>query len=159
MFDSGLVASIIRFNMFNLHTLSDGTWASAKLAIWSLVEPGVYLIAACLPSFRPVISSLSKYISSNISFKDKKSRGSDETGPFRNDISLGETTPNGPRITIGRAKSAGFTRLDGDKKSSTNIFSNSVGGAPVHDEPQHPDGKASKNAIMIQQDYEVRHSV
>lgn len=28
---------------------------SADLSIWSLVEPGIYLITACLPTLRPLL--------------------------------------------------------------------------------------------------------
>ncbi|KAF2682951.1 hypothetical protein K458DRAFT_432368 [Lentithecium fluviatile CBS 122367] len=56
----GLVTSIIRFTIFfNVKALTnDGTFVSADLAIWSLVEPGMYLLAACLPTLRPLILKL-----------------------------------------------------------------------------------------------------
>ncbi|KAL9077050.1 MAG: hypothetical protein Q9161_000683 [Pseudevernia consocians] len=49
----GLVTSIIRCVEFFLHNaLEDGTWNSVTFLVWSVVEPGVYLIAACLPCYR-----------------------------------------------------------------------------------------------------------
>lgn len=35
--------------------LEDGTWVSVTFLNWSIIEPGIYLIAACLPCFRPFI--------------------------------------------------------------------------------------------------------
>ena len=50
---SGLITSIIRCVEFFLNNpLEDGTWASVTFLVWSIVEPGVYLIAACLLCFR-----------------------------------------------------------------------------------------------------------
>jgi hypothetical protein len=56
----GLVTSIIRFTIFfNVTDLTyDGTFISADLAIWSMVEPGIYLVAACLPTLRPLVRKL-----------------------------------------------------------------------------------------------------
>lgn len=58
---SGLIASIIRLTVtLRVTALSDGTWDSADIAIWSLVESGCYLIAACLPVLRPLYLNLLK---------------------------------------------------------------------------------------------------
>ncbi|KAF2475277.1 uncharacterized protein BDR25DRAFT_382215 [Lindgomyces ingoldianus] len=55
----GLVTSIIRFAIFfDVSALKDGTFVSAELATWSLVEPGIYLLAACLPTLRPLVLKL-----------------------------------------------------------------------------------------------------
>lgn len=53
----GIVTSVIRFSVFfNVKALAtDGTYVSADLAVWSLVEPGMYLLAACLPTIRPLL--------------------------------------------------------------------------------------------------------
>lgn len=41
---------------FNVNALvNDGTFVTAELVIRSLVEPGMYLLAACLPTLRPLI--------------------------------------------------------------------------------------------------------
>ncbi|TEY28882.1 hypothetical protein BOTCAL_0994g00010 [Botryotinia calthae] len=51
----GLATSILRFDsFFKGSALSDGTWSSVDLMTWTLVEPDVYLIAACLPTYRPL---------------------------------------------------------------------------------------------------------
>ncbi|KAL8997507.1 MAG: hypothetical protein Q9188_006310 [Gyalolechia gomerana] len=51
----GLTSSIVRFAIFyDNEAFVDGTWASVRLMTWTLVEPGMYLIAACLPNYRPL---------------------------------------------------------------------------------------------------------
>lgn len=52
----GLITSILRFAAFlrfqGIGPASDGTWANSPLAIYSIAEAGVYLMAACIPSYR-----------------------------------------------------------------------------------------------------------
>lgn len=58
-----MIASIIRLTVtFRVTALSDGTWDSADIATWSLVESGCYLIAACLPNLRPFFKSATKHL-------------------------------------------------------------------------------------------------
>ncbi|KNG82299.1 hypothetical protein ANOM_008702, partial [Aspergillus nomiae NRRL 13137] len=55
----GMITSIIRCVAFFQHDpLEDGTWASVTFVNWSIFEPGVYLLAACLPCYRPLIKAL-----------------------------------------------------------------------------------------------------
>ncbi|CAG8974076.1 hypothetical protein HYALB_00011875 [Hymenoscyphus albidus] len=59
--NSGLVSSLIRFKNFSASdAISDGTMASAELMIWTIVEPGMCLIAACLLRFKPLLRKLIK---------------------------------------------------------------------------------------------------
>lgn len=52
----GMITSILRCVAFFLNNpLEDGTWQSVIFLNWSLVEPGVYLIAACLPCYRSLL--------------------------------------------------------------------------------------------------------
>ncbi|KAJ5854278.1 hypothetical protein N7534_006821 [Penicillium rubens] len=56
----GLAASIVRFVMFGMTSVVvDGTWSSVDLMTWTLVEPNVYLISACLPMCRPLYTLFS----------------------------------------------------------------------------------------------------
>ncbi|TVY80878.1 hypothetical protein LSUE1_G005420 [Lachnellula suecica] len=57
----GLATSIVRFiSFFRGDVIRDGTWSSVDLMIWTVVEPAVYLIAACLPTYRPLLIILSR---------------------------------------------------------------------------------------------------
>ena len=52
----GLVASCVRFAIFfEQDALADATWKTAYLSVWTVTEPGTYLIAACLPVLRPLV--------------------------------------------------------------------------------------------------------
>ena len=53
---SGLITAIIRLAEFlATAAFDDATWTSVKLVTWSCIEPGMYLIAACLLACRPLI--------------------------------------------------------------------------------------------------------
>jgi hypothetical protein len=45
---------------FASDALADPTWKSAFLNVWTVTEPGTYLIAACLPALRPMVASISR---------------------------------------------------------------------------------------------------
>ncbi|KAJ5489791.1 hypothetical protein N7539_004681, partial [Penicillium diatomitis] len=52
----GTVASILRMSIFfQENALTDPTWASVNLGIWTVLEGGIIIIAACLPSIWPLI--------------------------------------------------------------------------------------------------------
>ena len=40
---------------FQQDALADATWKTAYLSVWTVTEPGTYLIAACLPVLRPLV--------------------------------------------------------------------------------------------------------
>lgn len=55
------MASIIRLTVtFRVDARYDGTWVSADLVTWSLVEPGCYLVASCLPTYRPLVADMTE---------------------------------------------------------------------------------------------------
>ena len=59
----GLVVSTVRFALFiATSAFDDGTWASVNLVIWACVEPGIYLIAACLLALPTLLSTLYKNV-------------------------------------------------------------------------------------------------
>ncbi|KAI9041022.1 uncharacterized protein KD926_007438 [Aspergillus affinis] len=52
----GMVTSIVRcVAFFTNDPLIEGTWKSVIYLQWSIIETGVYLIAACLPCYRPLV--------------------------------------------------------------------------------------------------------
>ncbi|KOC15521.1 hypothetical protein AFLA70_122g002121 [Aspergillus flavus AF70] len=52
----GTVASILRMTIFfQENALTDPTWASVNLGIWTVLEAGIIIISACLPSIWPLI--------------------------------------------------------------------------------------------------------
>lgn len=47
------------YNFFQLNAFSDRTWASVQLLSWTVAEPGVILICACLPATWPLLRQIS----------------------------------------------------------------------------------------------------
>ncbi|KAF3003828.1 hypothetical protein G7054_g5470 [Neopestalotiopsis clavispora] len=55
----GLITSILRFVAFyNKSSFIDPTYSGVELIIWTVCEPGVYLIAACLVVYRPLLEKV-----------------------------------------------------------------------------------------------------
>ncbi|OKL58533.1 hypothetical protein UA08_06369 [Talaromyces atroroseus] len=53
----GTVASILRMATFFLESATtDPTWASVELGIWTILEGGIVVVAACLPTIWPLVS-------------------------------------------------------------------------------------------------------
>lgn len=45
---------------FKLDAFSDATWASIQLMSWTVAEPGVILICACMPALWPLVGHYKK---------------------------------------------------------------------------------------------------
>ncbi|MCJ1245407.1 hypothetical protein MMC30_002611 [Trapelia coarctata] len=57
----GLVTSIVRFaTFFQTNSFIDGTWSAVDLIIWTQIEAGVYLISACLMTYRPLLERIGR---------------------------------------------------------------------------------------------------
>ncbi|KJZ72765.1 hypothetical protein HIM_07840 [Hirsutella minnesotensis 3608] len=55
----GTVTSVMRFVAFyNRSSFVDATYSAVGLIIWTVCEPGAYLIAACLLMYRPLLNKL-----------------------------------------------------------------------------------------------------
>ncbi|TAQ90945.1 hypothetical protein B7494_g685 [Chlorociboria aeruginascens] len=53
----GIAASVLRFiGFFESPVFSDPCWAAVDLTSYGLAEPGAYFLAACFPSYRPLLS-------------------------------------------------------------------------------------------------------
>lgn len=113
-----MATSILRFDsFFKGSALSDGTWASVDLMTWTLVEPDVYLIAACLPTYRPLlVDFLTK---TNLLKKSVVTGGS--SGPQQASRSLGSRNVEG-----NKKSSAGFKEL---RESNESIDAGDIGSA------------------------------
>ena len=76
----GLVTSILRFAIFfRNNAVQDGTWIATDLEIYTICEPGMYLVAACLPTYRPLAKRAREISSTSLrSFVKTKSRSGKE---------------------------------------------------------------------------------
>ncbi|KAF5855134.1 hypothetical protein ETB97_009845 [Aspergillus alliaceus] len=77
----GLVTSIMRFQIFfRNNAFIDGTWTAVDLVMWTQVETGMYLISACLPTYRPLLEHFGvKGVFSRISRSVSRRYGTTET--------------------------------------------------------------------------------
>lgn len=130
----GMITSILRFVVFsNQDYYKDPPWYTVNLVIWTICEPGVYLIAACLLVYRPLLDKLgiSTLIITTVKSHGKNGSGREEDGQnlaetpgrmdnkFRALNSIGGTPYSG---TSGQNHNAGgdttvggrFQRLDDD---------------------------------------------
>ncbi|KAI1748687.1 hypothetical protein F4782DRAFT_534127 [Xylaria castorea] len=63
----GFVASILRFfSFFRTNSYTDATFNAAELIIWTLAEPGIYLISASMLMLRPLLDKFKTGIFSRI---------------------------------------------------------------------------------------------
>lgn len=66
-YESGLVASILRFKEFADNKLfPDVTWNAIGLIIWTIVEPGIYLISASMMMYRPLLERVARTARSTV---------------------------------------------------------------------------------------------
>jgi hypothetical protein len=109
LYESGLVASILRFWAFsNTNSFTDATYNAVELIIWTVVEPGIYLIGACMLVFRPLLDKVSRG-SFRIGSK-AKSRGYSQHMAKGNDHS-GRGTSQEADIVLRSNTNGGFERL------------------------------------------------
>jgi len=86
----GLIACIVRFSIFLKNAaLTDATWTSVPLQVWTITEPSMYFIAGILPTLRPVAlfvtSKVKSYIGSStgMPFSASSSRQISRTGGMK----------------------------------------------------------------------------
>lgn len=70
---------------------ADVTWYSVSTMTWTLVEPGVYLIAATLPSLRPLVRYVFKDVKLDTLYSSLRERWSRAFSTRKN---LGGSTTN-----------------------------------------------------------------
>lgn len=118
VFHSGLVTSILRFTAFfttnGNSSTADATWAVIKLAIYSIAEAGVYLIASCLPPYRSLYLAVKRRVPTARSSSNYFA-GWRKTASAEHD---GKGTPLSPYPPVrGKSAAFGFKNLEGDDES------------------------------------------
>lgn len=73
--ESGLVASIMRFREFaSNHLFPDVTWNAVGLVIWTVVEPGIYLISVSMMMYRPLLERVVRTAKTTVSQRSTGTR-------------------------------------------------------------------------------------
>ena len=114
----GLVTSVLRFtSFFTNNSFTDGTYAAVELISWTEVEPGVYLISACLLTYRPLLDRISfRRVADAVT--GRSSKNSSASGSrFGKRLEASSTDPEMGIGLQSRAEGAAFHRLD-DSQSS-----------------------------------------
>lgn len=115
-----MVTGIIRFVYFcKPDLLADPTFNSVGTLTWTLVESGIYLIAATLPSLRPLLRYFFKDIKFETLYKNLLGHCTRAFSRqnFSKDLTantqFGSANGNIEAVTIGNgARSAGFVKID-----------------------------------------------
>ncbi|KAI1379851.1 hypothetical protein F4677DRAFT_297159 [Hypoxylon crocopeplum] len=114
----GLIASILRFATFsNTNSFIDATYNAVELVIWTIAEPSVYLISACVLMYRPLLEKI------GIGSLSSSSKASDSRAykqhPGTESRRMGRALESGDRSIALRSLSAnrGFEQLFDDERS------------------------------------------
>lgn len=127
---SGLITSVVRFaQFFKRNSFEDGTYNGVDLIIWTQVETGVYLISACLMTYRPLLERIGRKdvvskLKQNILSKDSETGNSSKER--KEEIALQAREESGTR---------GFRRLEDDPQWDPQIL------VTTNIEVAKPDGK------------------
>lgn len=161
---SGIFTAIFRLREFIvLGPFKDLTWYSIDTYTWTVVETGVYLIAACLPSLRSLLKHLFKDmdIRSIRSLFGGDSRNQSEKS-LQHHIDSGKamnSSVSRPGVNTGFAKldDQFYPRLpDGtDPKASSACYTENVEADNAH---TYSLDEMGKPVIRVQRDYEFSHS-
>ncbi|KAL5356286.1 hypothetical protein BJX96DRAFT_162355 [Aspergillus floccosus] len=91
-----LVASILRMTIFfQEEIMTDSTWVSVNLGIWSVLEGAIIIIAACLP---PVWPLLVRFLPEKLRRKSRKTPKDQPQYATRRDIELKRTSNGFSRL-------------------------------------------------------------
>lgn len=86
---SGLITAIIRFvGFFTKDYSKDSTWTGTSLLYLSIIEPGLYFVAACLLSLRPLIKQIWENSPLTTKSKSNKSTGTNSNAHIMQKMSF-----------------------------------------------------------------------
>ncbi|KAI1140868.1 hypothetical protein F5Y05DRAFT_423768 [Hypoxylon sp. FL0543] len=110
----GLGTSILRFLTFNnTSAFTDAPYNAVELVIWTIAEPGVYLISACVMMYRPLLGkSGAGFLSSSYVGNSRPGARSSRSTPAV--VKLDDALIGGGRVVTtlqSRNRSGGFAQL------------------------------------------------
>ncbi|KAI9367647.1 hypothetical protein BJX61DRAFT_527392 [Aspergillus egyptiacus] len=118
----GLVTSILRMVIFFQESaLTDPTWTSVDLGIWTVLEGGIIIVAACLPSIWPLLAGL---FSKRLVSRQRNTPGNARSefyaaASYPESKSRGRTAGRLPRLTEGaRGRGQRHGTRDGGEEST-----------------------------------------
>ncbi|KAF2121791.1 hypothetical protein BDV96DRAFT_681862 [Lophiotrema nucula] len=123
----GIIASIIRTVVFSrIDPLVDVTFTHTQIVNWTIVEPGMYLLAACALSFKPIFRMVAKALhlesfvthSRSIVGKHTTKAGKLSRSTTHSDVRMD---------TLKTAQSGGFTKLSAGQDQVEDKFGKESG--------------------------------
>ncbi|KAJ5100511.1 hypothetical protein N7456_006563 [Penicillium angulare] len=125
---AGIITSCLRFaNFYNRNAFEDNTWTSVQLLKWTDIEPGIYFLAACMPSFGPLFQrAWNKFIAPYVSSLRRSTKGTNGSHSDNGPLAL-HTIGGGRRDhrsgKYSDARAGGFSRLseDADETRTSHI--------------------------------------
>lgn len=113
LFLSGLITSIVRFvGFFTTNAEVDMTYSATDLIVWTICESGMYLIAACLPTYRPLAALLWKRAPSSLRY----------LGLMRSHSSDPKSRDQGFNIALESQPQKGFTKIDDKEAHFSRVY-------------------------------------
>lgn len=117
------VASVMRIIAYKPNQLADNTYSGVESMTWSIVEQGIGIVCACLPTLRPLLSCMYPRGSKNAKSKESSGLGMDN---FRSGTMHSEVTTPGKsawKPAYDSESTVGFARLqdDGEAMSPADV--------------------------------------
>ncbi|KAI1820266.1 hypothetical protein F4861DRAFT_76473 [Xylaria intraflava] len=152
---AGLVTSILRLRAFyTINPFVDTTYNAVELEIWTVLEPGLYLISACLLVYRPLLEK----IRTGITFVRNKVTTLRTSGPRSENYQLGEGPYDRQHDKRQSNRAAGFDQLwdqDDNSQSAFRAHSRFAGGPTSSSLALHRD---NDNEAGIMRTTVIQHS-
>ena len=145
---------------FRSDVLVDVTWYSIDLWTWTTIEPGMYLIAAALPSLRPLLGLIFQNVdfstlgSRLLHYRTKGSLKKTKTSDIALSGRTGRSAPtqggrNGFRQLVDKKDETGFSSLDHSKRLVACYREDDRGSHRTLD----LESEISGNGILVQKDF------
>lgn len=155
----GVITSCFRFaNFYNHNAFEDNTWTSVQLLKWTDIEPGIYFLAACMPSFAPLFQrAWNRFVAPHVKLSRKKTKGTSQANSDNGVFAL-YTIGGGRRDRgLGHSNSrvvGGFSRLSEDMDEEAIDEEYRGGHGILEDRPrQNP----SNREIRVTSTFTVNH--
>jgi hypothetical protein len=137
----------MRFSSFFTDAMMDPTFASPNLMIWTIIEPGMYLIAACLLRLRPLLQMFVK----NAWFQ------AIAKGQALSQPNIWHTQPVGPPMGMAKRRAGVFHALDvsygdGEDLTATQIYDGNPGSCSTFVGSEITVGSKGKMVIAVKHD-------
>ena len=136
----------------------DSTWTTAQLAYWCNAEPGVYLMAACFPTYRPLIQHIFQKVKYRFDSSTTKTTTTTSDGLPHDIISkqkasaqVFETRSTNQHLMV-RGGSQGLQDSSLNQDGACNTTNRSYAAEKINDEEQATQGMIDNKRVWVQTD-------